>query len=391
MARPDARRALLCFRQGRHRRTRARAARVRFRADLDGRHRARDRGGGPAGHRGRRSSTGSPEIAGRAREDAAPGVHGALLGRAGTDDAVMREQGIAPIELLVDNPLPVCADDRGARLAATKTCIENIDVGGPAMPRAAAKNHERVGGARRPGGLRRRRLRSCAPRCHRGDAPGASRQRRSAIRPSTTPSVSGWLRREQGDAIVPGRLCGGLSAKLQDLRYGENPHQSRGLYVDPLAAGVIHRDGEATPRQGTLLQQHRGCETRRSSRVRQFAAPACVIVKHANPAGAAYRPAVEGPTCEPTKGYDIRLRRIIAFNRPFNAGTAAAILERQFVEVIVAPAFAPEALAALGRKENIRLLDRSARTRDAAAIELRSVAGAAAGADRDDGPSMSRC
>ena len=312
-----------------------------------------------------------------------PKVHGALLGRAGTDDAVMREQGIAPIELLVINLYPF------ARTIAQPDCryenaIENIDVGGPAMLRAAAKNHERVTVLVDPADYA-----GTLAELRAGGVAEATRRRLAAKAFGHTAQydalVSGWLRRQQGDASFPGDFAAGYR-KLQDLRYGENPHQSAAFYADPLAAGPSIAAAKQLKGKALSFNNIADADTALEC-VRQFAAPACVIVKHANPCGVAlastseeaYLRAYEGDTTSAFGG-------IIAFNRPLDAATAAAILERQFVEVIVAPAFAPEALAALGAKENIRLLETGPLERAApAAVELKSVAGGLLAQTRDDG------
>ena len=327
--------------------------------------------------------TGSPEIMDGRVKTLHPKVHGALLGRAGTDDAVMREQGIAPIDLLVINLYPF------ARTIAEPGCryedaIENIDVGGPAMLRAAAKNHERVTVLVDPADYA-----GTLAELRAGGVSEATRRRLAAKAFGHTAQydalVSGWLRRQQGDASFPDAFAAGFR-KLQDLRYGENPHQSAAFYADPLAAGA----SIATARQlqGKELSYNNIADADTALEcVRQFEAAACVIVKHANPCGAAiastveeaYLRAYEGDTTSAFGG-------IIAFNRPLDAATAAAIVGRQFVEVIVAPAFAPDALAALGAKENIRLLETGPLERaTAAAVELRSVAGGLLAQTRDDG------
>ncbi len=179
--------------------------------------------------------TGSPEIMDGRVKTLHPKVHGALLGRAGTDDAVMREQGIAPIDLLVINLYPF------ARTIAEPGCryedaIENIDVGGPAMLRAAAKNHERVTVLVDPADYA-----GTLAELRAGGVSEATRRRLAAKAFGHTAQydalVSGWLRRQQGDASFPDAFAAGFR-KLQDLRYGENPHQSAAFYADPLAAGA---------------------------------------------------------------------------------------------------------------------------------------------------------
>ena len=327
--------------------------------------------------------TGFPEIMDGRVKTLHPKVHGALLGRAGIDDAVMREHGIRPIEVVVVNLYPFAATV--ARPGCSDAdAIENIDVGGPAMLRAAAKNHERVtvlvDPADYPGVLDELR---------KGAVLETTRRRLAAKTYSHTAQydamVAGWLRRRQEEVSFPDALAVAFRKK-QDLRYGENPHQSAAFYADPLATGA----SVATARQlqGKELSYNNIADADTAIEcVRQFDAPACVIVKHANPCGAAvaagtldaYLRAYEP---DPTSAFG----GIIAFNRPVDAETAAAIVERQFVEVIAAPAYAPDALAALAAKQNLRLLQTGPLGASAsAAVELKSVAGGLLAQSRDDG------
>jgi phosphoribosylaminoimidazolecarboxamide formyltransferase/IMP cyclohydrolase len=327
--------------------------------------------------------TGFPEIMDGRVKTLHPKVHGALLGRAGTDDGVMREHGISPIDLAVINLYPFA--EAIARPGCTyDEAIENIDVGGPAMLRAAAKNHARVAvlvdPADYPGVL---------AELAAGGVGEATRRRLAAAAFGHTAAydalVSGWLRRRQGDASFPAALAAGFRKK-QDLRYGENPHQAAAFYVDPLAASA----GVATARQlqGKELSYNNIADADTAIEcVRQFERPACVIVKHANPCGVAladslldaYLRAYEPDTTSAFGG-------IIAFNRPLDARTASAILERQFVEVIAAPACGPGALDALAGKQNVRVLETGALERGPSpAVELKSVAGGLLVQSRDDG------
>ncbi|MGH8203967.1 MAG: bifunctional phosphoribosylaminoimidazolecarboxamide formyltransferase/IMP cyclohydrolase, partial [Steroidobacteraceae bacterium] len=162
--------------------------------------------------------TGFPEIMDGRVKTLHPKVHGALLGRAGVDDAVMREQGIAPIDLLAVNLYPF----------PQTPSIENIDVGGPAMLRAAAKNHERVTVLVDPADYA-----GVLAELRAGGVGEATRRRLAAKAFAHTAHydalVSGWLRRQQADASFPDELAAGFRKK-QDLRYGENPHQSAAFY-----------------------------------------------------------------------------------------------------------------------------------------------------------------
>jgi phosphoribosylaminoimidazolecarboxamide formyltransferase/IMP cyclohydrolase len=327
--------------------------------------------------------TGFPEIMDGRVKTLHPKVHGALLGRAGTDDAVMREQGIAPIDVAVINLYPF-AETIAKPGCAYEDAIENIDVGGPAMLRAAAKNHARVAVLVDPADYA-----GVLAELSAGGVSEATRRRLAAKAFGHTAQydalVSGWLRRQQGDAAFPEAFAAGFRKK-QDLRYGENPHQRAAFYADPLAAGA----GVATARQlqGKELSFNNIADADTAIEcVRQFESPACVIVKHANPCGVAvaaglheaYLRAYEPDTTSAFGG-------IIAFNRPLDAQTAASIVERQFVEVIAAPAFGPGALEALAGKHNVRVLETG--PLDAAsgpAIELKSVARGLLAQSRDDG------
>jgi len=318
--------------------------------------------------------TGFPEIMDGRVKTLHPKVHGALLGRSGIDDDVMREHGIAAIDVVVVNLYPF----------AQTPSIENIDVGGPAMLRAAAKNHERVTVLIDP-----RDYDFVLAELRDGGVTEATRWRLAAKAFGHTAwydaIVSGWLRQQQGESTFPDAFAAGFNKK-QNLRYGENPHQSAAFYADPLAAGA----SIATARQlqGKELSYNNIADTDTALEcVRQFDSAACVIVKHANPCGAsiaadareAYLRAWEADKTSAFGG-------IIAFNRLLDAEAVAAIVERQFVEVIAAPACAPGALAVLAAKQNIRVLELGpVAVTSAAGFELRSVAGGLLLQSRDGG------
>ncbi len=317
--------------------------------------------------------TGFPEIMDGRVKTLHPRIHGALLGRSGQDDAVMREHGIRPIDLLVVNLYP---------FAQTQS-IENIDVGGPAMLRAAAKNHERVtvlvDPADYPGVLAELRT---------GPVSAGTRRRLAMKAFAHTgqydATVSAWFRKQAQDDAFPADLVAGFR-KNQDLRYGENPHQSAAFYSDPLATAASI--ATAAQLQGKELSYNNIADADTAIEcVRQFDAPACVIVKHANPCGAATAAGtqeayVRAYEADPVSAFG----GIIAFNRPVDAKTAAAIVERQFVEVVIAPDYAPDALAAFGAKQNVRVLRTgsldglSPRT-----VEFKSVTGGLLAQGRDD-------
>ncbi|MDH4259069.1 MAG: bifunctional phosphoribosylaminoimidazolecarboxamide formyltransferase/IMP cyclohydrolase [Gammaproteobacteria bacterium] len=329
------------------------------------------------------AESGFPEIMDGRVKTLHPKVHGALLGRSGIDDAVMREHDIRPIELLVVNLYPFAATiaQPGCSYA---DAVENIDIGGPAMLRAAAKNHERVTVLVDPadyGGV--------LAELGAGRVSDATRQRLATKAFSHTAHydamVSSWLRQQQAESAYPESLALGFRKK-QDLRYGENPHQSAAFYADPQSAGA--NIATATQLQGKELSFNNIADADTALEcVRQFDSPACVIVKHANPCGAALAPGVleayrRAYETDPTSAFG----GIIAFNRPLDAATATAILERQFVEVILAPSIGPEARAVLAAKPNIRALECGDLAGTAAnTADLRSVTGGLLIQSRDHG------
>ncbi len=329
------------------------------------------------------AETGFPEIMDGRVKTLHPKVHGALLGRSGFDDAVMREHGIRAIDLLVVNLYPFAATIARADCSYADA-VENIDVGGPAMLRAAAKNHERVTVLVDPadyGGV--------LAELKAGAVSEATRRRLAAKAFGHTAQydtmVSTWLRQQQSESAFPDALTLGFRKK-QNLRYGENPHQSAAFYADLQTVGG--NIATATQLQGKELSFNNIADADTALEcVRQFASPACVIVKHANPCGAAlasdaleaWRRAYD---TDPTSAFG----SIIAFNRPLDAATATAIIERQFVEVILAPAIGPEALVVLAAKPNIRVLEAGdLAVPPVATAELRSVTGGLLLQSRDDG------
>ena len=338
--------------------------------------------------------TGFPEIMGGRVKTLHPLVHGGLLGRRGTDDEVMREHGIEPIDLLAVNLYPF------ERTIARPDCrlaeaVENIDIGGPAMLRAAAKNHADVATVSNPddypGVIEEMRRRSGALSAETRFALAvkafAHTARYDAAIADYLASVDGADRQPAERSRFPPVLAGRL-VRQAELRYGENPHQAAALYRDrdaPVAGPTV---AGARLAQGKPLSFNNIADADAALQcVRALGAmPACVIVKHANPCGAA-------AAASPCEAYERAFRTdptsafggIIAFNRPLDGEVARAVLERQFVEVIVAPSIAgADAAAALAAKPGVRVLvtggaeepsaDRDGSHRDAS-LDLRSVGG----------------
>ncbi|OHC43074.1 MAG: bifunctional phosphoribosylaminoimidazolecarboxamide formyltransferase/IMP cyclohydrolase [Rhodanobacter sp. RIFOXYA1_FULL_67_6] len=308
--------------------------------------------------------TGFPEIMDGRVKTLHPKVHGGLLGRRGTDDKVMAELGIAPIDLLVLNlyPFEATVAKPGCTL---EQAIENIDIGGPAMLRSAAKNWNDVGVLTSPeqygSALAEIESQGGLTRATRFKLAVAAFNNVSSYDGAISDYLSGLELNDAQDAIAghatfPGQVNGRF-VKLMDLRYGENPHQQAAFYRDLYPApGTL-----ATFRQlqGKELSFNNIADADAAWEcVRSFKKPACVIVKHANPCGVAV--SLDGIG----KAYDLAFQTdptsafggIIAFNREVDGATARAIVERQFVEVVLAPGYADDALAAFRKKGNVRVL-----------------------------------
>jgi len=302
--------------------------------------------------------TGFPEIMDGRVKTLHPKVHGGLLGRRELDDAVMREHGIMPIDLLVVNLYPF------AQTIAREDCsyeqaVENIDIGGPAMLRAAAKNHERVAVVCDPDDYA-----DLIETLHReGGSTPELRQRLAATAFAHTARYDGmiadWLSaRVEGERAhaFPPTLHVSLR-RARELRYGENPHQGAALYVNERAPNGSVAGARVLAGKELSYNNLADADTALEC-VKAFGkTPACVIVKHANPCGvaladdplAAYERAYAGDPVSAFGG-------IIAFNRALDGGTVRAILAKQFVEVLVAPEFDADALDALTKKPNVRAL-----------------------------------
>lgn len=301
--------------------------------------------------------TGFPEIMDGRVKTLHPMIHGGLLGRSGVDDAVMVEHGIAPIDLLVVNLYPFEATIAKPD-CAYDDAVENIDIGGPAMLRASAKNHARVAVVVDPADYG-----AILDSLQIGGTDPALRRRLAAKTYAHTAHYDGriaeWLsaRADQPEqpAVWPDTLH--RSLKLGSaLRYGENPHQRGALFIEPDAPqGIV-----ATARflQGKELSYNNLADADAALEcVKAFDAPACVIVKHANPCGVAVAASVfdaydRAYAVDPTSAFG----GIIAFNRPLDAVTASEILKRQFVEVVIAPAIDADALPHFAKKPNVRVL-----------------------------------
>jgi phosphoribosylaminoimidazolecarboxamide formyltransferase/IMP cyclohydrolase len=331
--------------------------------------------------------TGHPEIMDGRVKTLHPKIHGGLLGRRGIDEAVMRENAIEPIDLLAVNLYPFAATVARAD-CSYEDAVENIDIGGPAMVRAAAKNHASVTVLVDPADYRAL-LDELAVNQGRTDLP--LRQRLAA---------KAFAHTAQYDAMVSAYFTSTIGGeadsfaddlnlsfrKRLDLRYGENPHQQAAFYSDPRAIGASV--SSAVQIQGKELSFNNIADADTALEcVRQFEEPACVIVKHANPSGVALAASIAAAydhayRTDPTSAFG----GIIAFNRELDANTAGIIVARQFVEVILAPTVSDDARAVLAGRENVRVLA----TGDLAKpvlqrLEYKSVTGGLLVQTRDDG------
>ncbi len=331
--------------------------------------------------------TGFPEIMGGRVKTLHPKIHGGLLGRRGLDEAVMREHGIEPIDMLAVNLYPFAATVARADCGYDEA-VENIDIGGPAMVRAAAKNHAAVTVVVDPGDYRGILDELAA---NHGATREALRQKLAAKAFAHTAQydamVSAYLTGVTGGATpdFPDDLILSFRKRLA-LRYGENPHQQAAFYQDSRAIGAS--TCTAAQVQGKELSYNNILDGDTALEcVRQFETPACVIVKHSNPCGVALAASIEEAyrrayRTDPTSAFG----GIIAFNRELDAATAAAILERQFVEVILAPGIAVAARAILASKSNIRVLEVGDLAKPVTqSLEYKSVAGGLLVQSRDDG------
>lgn len=302
--------------------------------------------------------TGFPEMMDGRVKTLHPLVHGGLLGRAGVDDAVMAAHGIGAIDLLVLNLYPFEHVSQKPDVGFDEL-IENIDIGGPAMLRSAAKNFARVAVATCPSQYE---AIIGEMQANQGALSGQTRWKlavaafnRVAQYDARISDLLSALTDEGEKSLFPAQANGSF-VKVMDLRYGENPHQSAAFYRDLAPApGSLATFSQL---QGKELSFNNLADADAAWEcVRQFEAPACVIVKHANPCGvavagdcgAAYEAAY---ATDPTSAFG----GIIAFNRPLDAATCKAILDRQFVEVLIAPDYDEGALEYARNKANVRVL-----------------------------------
>ncbi|ART80992.1 bifunctional phosphoribosylaminoimidazolecarboxamide formyltransferase/IMP cyclohydrolase [Oceanisphaera avium] len=335
--------------------------------------------------------TGFPEMMDGRVKTLHPKVHGGILGRRGTDDTIMAEHQIAPIDMVVVNLYPFANTVANAD-CTLEDAIENIDIGGPTMVRAAAKNHNDVAIVVNSQDYARLLSEMDAGN---NSLTQATRFDLAIAAFEHTAQYDGMIANYFG-TMVPAyhgvsegsafpRTINYQFTKKQDLRYGENSHQNAAFYVENILdeASVA----SATQLQGKELSFNNIADTDAALEcVKEFSAPACVIVKHANPCGVAlgdsllqaYERAFQ---TDPTSAFG----GIIAFNRELDADTAKAIVDRQFVEVIIAPSVSDAAQAIVAEKKNVRLLVCGQWTSKTNTLDIKRVNGGILVQDRDQG------
>jgi phosphoribosylaminoimidazolecarboxamide formyltransferase/IMP cyclohydrolase len=337
--------------------------------------------------------TGFPEMMDGRVKTLHPKVHGGILGRRGKDDEIMAQHAIAPIDMVVVNLYPF------AQTVARPDCsledaVENIDIGGPTMVRSAAKNHKDVAIVVKSSDY--------ASIIEEMDANSnsltlATRFNLAIKAFEHTASYDGMIANYFGTMVpayhgdtesASGQFPRTLNLsyiKKQDMRYGENSHQNAAFYIEENVSEASV--ATSTQLQGKALSYNNIADTDAALEcVKEFAEPACVIVKHANPCGvaigdnilAAYERAYQ---TDPTSAFG----GIIAFNRELDAETAKAIISRQFVEVIIAPSVSPEALALTAAKQNVRVLTCGQWQGRQKALDFKRVNGGLLVQDRDLG------
>lgn len=331
--------------------------------------------------------TGFPEMMAGRVKTLHPKIHGGLLGRRGIDDEVMAEHNIPCIDLVVVNLYPfeatIAREDCDFAMA-----IENIDIGGPAMLRSSAKNHASVAVVTDASDYDKVLAEIDA---NNGSVTDRTRFELALKVFEHTARYDGAIAnylgslQEDGEQTQFSNTINLQFQKVQDMRYGENPHQSAAFYVER----EISEPSIATAKQlqGKELSYNNVADTDAALEcIKQFDDPACVIVKHANPCGVAVSTDIK-------LAYDLAYATdsesafggIIAFNRELDADTASAIVERQFVEVIIAPSVSAEAVEVVKAKKNVRLLACGQWSDSPSALDYKRVNGGLLVQDRDQG------
>ncbi|MGF6560619.1 bifunctional phosphoribosylaminoimidazolecarboxamide formyltransferase/IMP cyclohydrolase [Erwinia aphidicola] len=337
--------------------------------------------------------TGFPEMMDGRVKTLHPKVHGGILGRRDQDDAIMAEHGISPIDIVVVNLYPF------AQTVAREGCsladaVENIDIGGPTMVRSAAKNHKDVAIV-----VKSSDYQAIIAELDANDNSLTLETRfdlaikafeHTAAYDSMIANYFGSLvPAYHGETAAPsGRFPRTLNLnfiKKQDMRYGENSHQDAAFYIEENVSEASVATAQQV--QGKALSYNNIADTDAALEcVKEFDQPACVIVKHANPCGVAVGASIldayeRAYKTDPTSAFG----GIIAFNRELDEATAQAIISRQFVEVIIAPAATEAALKVTAAKQNVRVLTCGQWQQRQSALDFKRVNGGLLVQDRDLG------
>ena len=331
--------------------------------------------------------TGFPEIMDGRVKTLHPKIHGGLLGRRGRDDSIMAELDIAPIDLVVVNLYPFEATVRRPDCTLAEA-MENIDIGGPTMLRAAAKNYEFTGVvvnvddyAEVLKELQENENRLDVSTCFRLAQKAFSH---TANYDANVANYLGALDHEGNSRDYPDTYSMQFNL-AEELRYGENPHQSAALYTEPKPGGGTL--AAARQLQGKALSYNNLADADAALEcVWGFDDPACVIVKHANPCGVAERGTLPDAyaaayATDPVSAFG----GIIAFNCSLDKETAENIIERQFVEVILAPDLEEGVLAVTAARPGVRVLVTGNRAGQPGRLELKRISGGLLVQDTDTG------
>ena len=345
--------------------------------------------------------TGFPEMMDGRVKTLHPRVHGGILGRRGQDDAVMSEHGITPIDMVVVNLYPF--EQTVARAdCSLEGAVENIDIGGPTMVRAAAKNHPFVTIVTQSDDYARVLEEM---RANEGSTLLETRFDLAVRAYEHTAAYDGAIANYLGTRVEGGskdfpRTFNLQFQQVQTMRYGENPHQRAAFYTEREYRERKYRESMyqdskpgdaciATARQiqGKALSYNNVADTDAALEcVKTFSEPTCVIVKHANPCGVASGGALleayqRAFATDPESAFG----GIIAFNRELDVDTARCIVEQQFVEVIIAPRISDAAAEAVASRKNVRLLACGEFGEALADMDFKRVSGGLLVQDRDLG------
>lgn len=303
--------------------------------------------------------TGYPEMMDGRVKTLHPKVHGGILGRRGIDEDIMGKNGIAEIDLVVVNLYPFEATIAKSD-CTLPDAIENIDIGGPTMVRSAAKNHASVAIVVNPedysGVISEMNANNGSVSKSRRFSLAVKAFEHTAAYDGAIANYLGTIS-EEAEKREFSNTFNRQYRKVQDLRYGENPHQNAAFYVEEnnKTASI----STAKQIQGKELSFNNIADTDAALEcVKQFEEPACVVVKHANPCGVAVAENIMAAyelafATDPTSAFG----GIIAFNRELDEVTAKAIVDRQFVEVIISPCISDAARNILSEKKNVRVLE----------------------------------